>query len=67
MSRRIGFAAGGTGVDYTIREIEDRDNQAVENLIRSCLVEFGANHEGTAWTDPDLGRFSKIYRGDGNR
>ena len=54
-------------MDYTIREIEDRDNQAVENLIRSCLVEFGANHEGTAWTDPDLGRFSKIYRGDGNR
>ena len=54
-------------MDYTIREIEERDNQEVENLIRSCLVEFGANHEGTAWTDPDLGRFSKIYRGGGNR
>lgn len=54
-------------MDYTIREIEERDDQAVENLIRSCLVEFGANHEGTAWTDPDLGRFSKIYRGGGNR
>lgn len=54
-------------MDYTIREIEERDDQAVENLIRSCLVEFGANHEGTAWTDPDLGRFSKIYNRDGNR
>ena len=54
-------------MDYTIREIEERDDQAVENLIRSCLVEFGANHEGTAWTDPDLGRFSEIYKSDGNR
>ena len=52
---------------YTIRPIEARDNTAVEAVIRSCLIEFGANHEGTAWADPDLGRFSEIYNTPGNR
>ena len=32
---------------YKIREIEPRDNIEVENVIRTCLIEFGANHEGT--------------------
>ena len=45
---------------YRIREIEKRDNTAVEQIIRSCLIEFGGNREGTAWCDPDLGRFSEI-------
>lgn len=54
-------------MDYTIRLIEPRDNAAVERVIRSCLIEFGANHEGTAWADPDLGRFSEIYASPGNR
>lgn len=52
---------------YTIRPIEKRDNSAVEAVIRSCLMEFGANHEGTAWAEPDLGRFSEIYCTPGNR
>lgn len=52
---------------YTIREIEKRDNKAVESVIRACLIEFGANHEGTAWADPDLGRFSEIYCAEGNK
>ena len=54
-------------MSYRIREIEARDNRQVEEVIRSCLIEFGANHEGTAWADPDLGRFSEIYQGKGNR
>lgn len=54
-------------MDYKIREIEEKDNKAVENVIRSCLIEFGANHEGTAWTDPNLSRFSEIYNTDGNK
>ena len=54
-------------MQYKVREIEERDNKAVENVIRSCLIEFGANHEGTAWTDPNLGRFSEIYNTDGNK
>lgn len=52
---------------YTIRPIEAKDNAAVEAVIRACLIEFGANHEGTAWADPDLGRFSEIYCAPGNR
>lgn len=35
--------------------------------IRTCLIEFGAAREGTAWADPDLGRFSEIYNTEGNR
>ncbi len=54
-------------MQYTIREIEEKDDKEIENLIRSCLIEFGANHEGTAWTDPNLGRFSKIYNKEGNK
>ncbi|MDO4538994.1 MAG: GNAT family N-acetyltransferase [Coriobacteriales bacterium] len=48
-------------MDYSIRHIEPQDNAQVEAVIRSCLIEFGANHEGTAWADPDLGRFSEVY------
>ncbi|WP_261807667.1 hypothetical protein [Paenibacillus sp. N3.4] len=40
-----------------IREIAEKDNEQVEYLIRICLVEFGANKPGTAWTDPSLGNF----------
>ena len=54
-------------MSYTIRPIEAKDNAAVERVIRTCLIEFGANHEGTAWADPDLGRFSEIYNAPGNR
>ena len=54
-------------MEYLIREIEEKDNKDIENIIRTCLIEFGANHEGTAWTDPNLGRFSEIYNTDGNK
>ncbi len=52
---------------YNIREIQQKDNKAVESVIRTCLIEFGANHEGTAWADPDLCRFSEIYNTVGNK
>ena len=54
-------------MEYIIREIEATDNKEVENVIRACLIEFGANHEGTAWADPNLGRFSEIYNTEGNK
>ena len=54
-------------MNYIIREIEKKDNKAVEDVIRSCLIEYGGNHEGTAWQDPDLGRFSEIYNTEGNK
>ncbi len=52
---------------YDIRTIEKRDDKAVERVIRDCLIEFGADHEGTAWADPDLCRFSEIYHSEGNQ
>ena len=50
---------------WIIREIEAKDNLTVEQIIRSCLIEFGGDREGTAWCDPDLGRFSEIYNKPG--
>lgn len=52
---------------FHIREIEKKDNKDVENIIRTCLIEFGGNREGTAWCDPDLGRFSEVYNKQGHK
>ncbi len=52
---------------YVIREIEECDNSSIEGVIRSCLIEFGANHEGTAWTDPELCHLCEAYCEDGNK
>lgn len=54
-------------MEYIIRKITEKDNKEIENIIRSCLIEFGGNHEGTAWTDPNLGRFSEIYNTPENK
>lgn len=54
-------------MEYKIREIDAKDNKEIEKIIRKCLIEFGANHEGTAWADPNLGRFSEIYNTEGNK
>ena len=54
-------------MNFQIREIQSKDNAAVEQVIRACLMEFGANHAGTAWADPDLGRFSQVYSAPGSR
>ena len=47
-----------------IREIEEKDNKEVEALIRTCLVEFGANKPGCAWSDPNLGYFYQVYQNE---
>ena len=47
-----------------IREIEEKDNEQVESLIRTCLIEFGANKPGCAWTDPNLGCFYQVYQNE---
>lgn len=52
---------------YTIRKIKKEDNKIIEKIIRECLIEFGANHEGTAWTDPNLDKFSIVYSTPGNK
>ena len=55
------------GQKFRIREIQAGDNAVVESIIRTCLIEFGGNREGTAWCDPDLGRFSEIYNKEGHK
>lgn len=50
-----------------IREIQEKDNVQVETLIRSCLLEFGANKPGCAWTDPNLGCFFQVYQGESSK
>jgi len=47
-----------------IREIEEKDNEQVELLIRTCLIEFGANKAGCAWEDPNLGSFYQVYQNE---
>lgn len=50
-----------------IRMIEERDNEQVEQVIRTCLLEFGLNKPGCAWEDKDLGEFSRVYAPEGKR
>lgn len=45
-----------------IREIQEKDNEQVESLIRTCLIEFGANKPGCAWEDKNLGNFYQVYQ-----
>lgn len=45
-----------------IRLIQEKDNQEVEQLIRTCLLEFDANKPGCAWEDPYLGQFYQVYQ-----
>lgn len=50
-----------------IREIQEKDNGQVEALIRTCLIEFGANKPGCAWEDPYLGKFYQVYQNKKSR
>lgn len=33
-------------MNYTIRKIRKEDDAVIENIIRTCLIEFGAAREG---------------------
>lgn len=35
---------------YKVRELQAEDNARLEQVIRTCLVEIGQDHEGTIWT-----------------
>lgn len=50
-----------------IREIKQKDNKEVETLIRTCLIEFGADKPGCAWSDPNLGCFYELYQKEGSK
>lgn len=46
-----------------IRKIRKEDNDQVEQLIRTCLIEFEANKSGCAWDD-DLSHFYELYQAE---
>lgn len=46
---------------YKLRPITAADDAAIEQVVRTVLVEFGANKPGFAWADPELGRLSSVY------
>ena len=50
-----------------IREIQEKDNKQVESLIRTCLIEFGGDKPGCAWSDPDLGCFYQVYQNENSK
>lgn len=53
-------------MDYVVRDMEPRDDAAMEAIVRSCLTEFGGNREGFAWADPELAHLSTAYGMDGS-
>ena len=48
-----------------IRELQAKDNAAIEQIIRECLIEFGGNREGLAWADESLSHLSDYYNQEG--
>ncbi|MFP7296808.1 GNAT family N-acetyltransferase [Neobacillus niacini] len=49
-----------------IREIEERDNQAIEKIIKRSLESFDLNLPGTAYFDPQLSALAQYYKGQPN-
>lgn len=45
-----------------IREIEEKDNQLIERIIKSSLESFNLNIPGTAYYDPQLGSLAQYYK-----
>ncbi|WP_138417532.1 GNAT family N-acetyltransferase [Aquibacillus sediminis] len=45
-----------------IREIEEKDNQKIENIIKRSLESFELNIPGTAYYDPELSRLTQFYK-----
>ncbi|MDQ0351320.1 putative acetyltransferase [Alkalibacillus filiformis] len=44
-----------------IREIEDRDNKAMEHIIKKSLESFNLDIPGTAYFDPELSNLTEHY------
>ncbi|WP_130616548.1 GNAT family N-acetyltransferase [Cohnella abietis] len=49
-----------------IREIEEKDNQTIERIIKSSLESFNLNIPGTAYFDPQLGSLAQYYKEQAN-
>lgn len=51
-------------MNYKIVPLKPEYDSMLEKVIRDCLLEYHANHEGTVWVDPLLPALSKEYAGD---
>jgi len=49
-----------------IREIEERDNQKMEQIIKRSLESFGLDIPGTAYFDPQLSHLAEFYKNEPN-
>src|SRR5690625_242259 len=45
-----------------IREIEEKDNQKMEQIIKRSLESFGLDIPGTAYFDPQLSHLAEFYK-----
>jgi putative acetyltransferase len=45
-----------------IRDIEEKDNQTIEQIIKRSLESFNLNIPGTAYFDPQLSTLAQFYR-----
>lgn len=45
-----------------IREIEEKDNKIIEQIIKRSLESFGLNIPGTAYFDPQLSSLAQFYK-----
>lgn len=46
---------------YVIREIEEKDNARIEQIIKQSLEDVGLNIPGTSYVDPQLGNLTQYY------
>ena len=44
-----------------IRELEEKDNQTIEGIIKRSLESLGLDIPGTAYFDPELGQLASFY------
>lgn len=51
---------------FTIRTIEHRDNEAVANLVRSTLAEFGLDKPGTVYYDATTDALFQLFQTAGS-
>jgi putative acetyltransferase len=47
--------------EFTIRAIEEKDNQGIAAIIRCTLEEFGANHPGTVYYDDTTDALFQLF------
>ena len=46
---------------FTIRTVEEKDNAAIAQIIRTTLEEFGANHPGTVYFDDTTDALYQLF------